>query len=196
MESSMADYELGDVLRGALGQRAARRRAVERVPDRATAPRCSSPATPIRCSPGCAPRWAGPSWRATSATPPMRPAARNMDELDAIDRRVDARRSPATTCSRPLERARRSGRPDLHRARHARRPALPRPRHGAADAVVPGLGRADDRRRPALRRHARARSATPARASAQHTVDVLRDVAGLTADEIAELRVGPACSPD
>ena len=42
-------------------------------------------------------------------------------------------------------RARRARRADLHRARHAPRPAVPRPRDGAARHVDAGLGRADDR---------------------------------------------------
>ena len=104
----------------AVGQRAPRRRAVERVPDVATAPRSSSPPTPTPSSRRLCTAMGRPELATDDALrAPTAPAATNMDELDDLV----AAWTATLPCDEVLARARRprrAGRPHLHRARHAR----------------------------------------------------------------------------
>ena len=109
----------------------------------------------------------------------------NMARARRAGRRVDGDAAVRRGAGGP-RRARRAGRADLHRARHAARPAVPRPGDGAADHRHPGLGGADDRHRPDVHRHAGAiRHAGPG--SGEHTDEVLGELLGLDADELADL---------
>ena len=67
------------------------------------------------------------------------------------------------------------------------RPAVPGPRHGAARHVDPGLGRADDRRRATLHRDARHDPPPGADARCAHRRGA-RELLGWTSEEIARLR--------
>ena len=84
-------------------------------------------------------------------------------------------------------RARRAGRAHLHGAGHAHRPAVPGPPDGPAGHVGPGMGGPDDRHRAPLHRHARRRSATPARASASTPTRCSASSSASPPDELAEL---------
>ena len=165
MESSMADFELGGVLRGRSGgvlpgvapsnayptadgadvliagnADAVFARLCQAMgrPELATDDALRHPRRP-RCANGRARRDRSPAWTATLTA-------------DAV--------------LSTLARARRARRPGVHRRRHARRPAVPRPRDGAAAPLAESVS---TRRCSASSRssHARpARSSTSARPSA------------------------------
>ena len=66
--------------------------------------------------------------------------AEHVDLLDALRRRLDRARAPATRCSQAFDRGRRRGRPGLQRAGHRRGPAHPARRRCSLEVDDPDLG--------------------------------------------------------
>ena len=165
MESTMADFEIGHVVRGRSGG------ALPGVAPSGAYPTADGSDVLIagnadsvfarlcdamgRADLAADARFATHAARGTNA-------AELDDLISAVDARVRVRTAPTTA-----RRARGAGGPRVHRARHVERPALPRARDGAARHVTRRVRDPDDRHRAAVladarpgpRRRARSRRA-------------------------------------